>query len=73
MISIIVPVYNIEKYIESNVNQTYKNLEILLIDDRLTDNSGYICDKWGKDNRIQVMHQENWYVFHFDWNAKLNI
>lgn len=64
MISIIVPVYNVEKYIEncieSIVNQTYKNLEILLINDGSTDNSGYICDKWGsKDNRIQVIHQEN--------------
>lgn len=47
-ISIIVPVYNIEKYleksVESLVNQTYKNLEIILIDDGSTDNSPQICD-----------------------------
>ena len=64
LISIIIPVYNVEKYldrcIESIVNQTYKNLEIILIDDGSTDNSPQICDKWGeKDNRIKVIHKEN--------------
>lgn len=48
-ISIIVPVYNIEKYIEKSVeslvNQTYKNIEIILIDDGSTDSSPQICDK----------------------------
>lgn len=64
IISIIVPVYNIEKYIEncikSIIDQTYKNLEIILIDDGSIDNSSKICDIWQeKDKRIQVIHQEN--------------
>ena len=57
LISIIVPVYNVEDYIEecleSLVKQTYKNLEIILIDDGSTDNSGKICDDYVlKDTRI---------------------
>lgn len=64
LISVIVPVYNVEKYlsscIESIINQTYHNLEILLIDDGSTDNSGKICDEYAqKDERIHVVHQEN--------------
>ncbi|MFR5876151.1 MAG: glycosyltransferase family 2 protein [Eubacterium sp.] len=64
LISVIVPVYNVEKYldecVESIVNQTYKNLEIILVDDGSTDNSGKICDKWSeKDSRIKVIHKEN--------------
>lgn len=64
LISIIVPVYNVEKYLdrcmESIVNQTYQNLEILLIDDGSTDNSGQKCDEWAKkDSRIKVIHKEN--------------
>lgn len=63
-ISIIIPVYNAEKYldrcIQSIVNQTYKNLEIILINDGSIDKSGDICDKWAeKDNRIKVIHQVN--------------
>lgn len=63
-ISVIVPVYNIEKYlndcIDSLINQTYKNIEILLIDDGSKDNSGNICDEYAqKDSRIKVIHQEN--------------
>lgn len=59
LISVIVPVYNTEKYIEkcvmSILNQTYKNLEIILIDDGSTDNSPQICDSLAeKDNRIAV-------------------
>lgn len=49
LISVIVPVYNVEKYIreclDSIVNQTYKNLQIILVDDGSTDNSGKICDE----------------------------
>jgi len=63
-ISIIVPVYNVEPYIrrclDSIINQTYKNLEILLINDGSTDNSGMICDEYAeKDNRIKVFHKSN--------------
>lgn len=63
-ISIIIPVYNVEQYLsqclDSVINQTYKNLEILLIDDGSTDNSGKICDKYAKlDNRISVFHKKN--------------
>lgn len=64
LISIIVPVYKVEKYIEncikSLINQTYKNLEIILIDDGSPDRSGEICDKYASlDNRIKVFHFEN--------------
>lgn len=64
MISVIVPIYNVEEYlptcIESILNQTYKNLEILLIDDGSTDTSGIICDEYArKDNRCIVIHQQN--------------
>src|SRR5690625_4358985 len=63
-ISVIVPVYNVESHLarclDSLVNQTYKNLEIILVNDGSTDNSGYICDEYAKryDN-IKVLHQEN--------------
>lgn len=64
LISVIVPIYNIgkfvEKCIETIANQTYKNLEIILVDDGSTDKSGKICDKWKeKDNRIKVIHKKN--------------
>ena len=64
IISVIIPVYNVEKYIdrciESIIKQTYKELEIILVDDGSTDNSGVICDKWKvKDERIKVLHQTN--------------
>ena len=63
-ISIIVPVYNIEPYLErcvhSLIHQTYEQLEILLIDDGSTDGSGRICDRWSKeDARIHVIHNSN--------------
>lgn len=63
-ISIILPVYNVEKYIDkclySIINQTYNNLEIILIDDGSPDNSGKICDQYAKnDSRIKVIHQKN--------------
>jgi glycosyltransferase involved in cell wall biosynthesis len=63
-ISVIIPVYNVEKYIkkaiESVINQTYKNLEIILVDDGSTDNSGFICDEYANiDERITVIHKEN--------------
>ncbi len=64
MISVIVPVYNVEKYldkcIESIVNQTYRDLEIILVDDGSPDNCPAICDEWAKrDTRIKVIHKEN--------------
>ena len=64
MISVIVPIYNVEKYlikcIESIINQTYKDLEIILVDDGSTDSSGKICDEFAtKDNRIKVIHKKN--------------
>ena len=63
-ISVIVPVYKVEKYldrcVESIVNQTYKNLEIILIDDGSPDNSPQMCDEWAKkDKRIKVIHKQN--------------
>lgn len=64
MISVIVPVFNIEEYvgecIESIISQSYKDLEIILVDDGSTDCSGQICDSYaGKDRRIQVIHKSN--------------
>ncbi len=64
LISVIVPIYNGEKYLEecleSIINQTYKNLQIILIDDGSKDKSGKICDEYAKkDNRIEVIHKEN--------------
>ena len=63
-ISVIVPVYNVEQYLpqclDSIINQTYKNLEIICVDDGSPDNSGKILDEYAKkDKRIKVIHQEN--------------
>lgn len=62
VVTIALPVYNVEKYldrcIESLVNQTYRNLEIILVDDCSRDGSGRICDEWAKrDARIRVIHK----------------
>ena len=64
LISVIVPVYNVEKYlarcIDSIIAQTYKNLEIILVDDGSADTSGAICDEYAHtDSRIRVFHKEN--------------
>lgn len=64
IVSIIIPVYKVEKYldrcVESIVNQTYKNLEIILVDDGSPDECPRMCDEWArKDNRIKVIHKEN--------------
>lgn len=63
-ISVIVPVYNVEQYLErcvdSIINQTYTNLEIILVNDGSTDNSGKLCDELAKkDERIRVIHKGN--------------
>ena len=63
-ISVIVPVYNVELYlrkcIESILNQTFLDFELLLINDGSNDNSGKICNEYElKDKRIQVFHKEN--------------
>ena len=64
LISIIIPVYKVEPYLQrcldSVVNQTYRNLEIILVDDGSPDRCGAICDEYAaKDKRITVIHQEN--------------
>lgn len=64
LVSVIIPVYNVEQYlpqcVESVINQTYTNLQIILVNDGSTDKSGEICDKFAEiDNRICVIHKEN--------------
>lgn len=64
LISIIVPVYKVEKYLDrcvnSLINQTYKNIEIILVDDGSPDNCPVMCDKWAEnDNRIKVIRKQN--------------
>lgn len=64
IISIITPVYNSKKFlnqsISSIINQTYKNFELILVDDGSTDGSSELCDEWAsKDSRIKVIHQKN--------------
>ena len=64
LISVVIPVYKVEKYLDrciaSVVNQTYENLEIILVDDGSPDACPAMCDAWAKrDNRIRVIHKEN--------------
>lgn len=64
IITVVLPVYNVEKYLEkcvdSIVNQTFKDIEILLINDGSTDSSGNLCDRFAaRDNRIKVYHRDN--------------
>lgn len=63
-ISVIVSIYNVQNYVEKSIqsiqNQTYENLEIILVDDGSTDNSGKLCDEFAqKDTRIKVIHKKN--------------
>ncbi len=64
LISVIIPIYNVENYLErcidSVINQTYSNLEIILVDDGSPDNCPIICDRYAeKDSRIKVIHKKN--------------
>lgn len=64
LVSIVLPIYNVEKYldrcIESVINQTYRNLEILLVDDGSPDDCPQKCEEWAKkDGRIKVIHKAN--------------
>ena len=64
LLSVIVPIYNVEDYlnrcVDSIINQTYKNLEIILVDDGSPDNCPQMCDDYAKkDSRIRVVHKEN--------------
>ena len=64
LVSVVIPCYNVEKYLdrclESIVNQTYRNLEIILVDDGSVDNTSAMCDKWAEnDERIKVFHKDN--------------
>lgn len=64
LLSVIVPVYNVEPYlsecVNSILNQTYKNFEVILVDDGSTDNSGELCDRFAeKDLRVRVIHKKN--------------
>lgn len=64
MISVIIPVYNVEPYLkqclDSVLQQTYEDIEVILVDDGSTDNSGMICDEYTlRDSRIKVIHNEH--------------
>ncbi len=64
LVSVIVPVYNVELYlrrcVNSILNQSYKDLEVILVDDGSSDSSGLICEEYAeKDNRVKVIHQRN--------------
>lgn len=64
LISVIVPIYNVENYlkecVESILNQTYKNIEVILVDDESPDLCGEICDKYeASDRRVKVLHKKN--------------
>lgn len=63
-VSVVIPVYNVEQYlcecVDSVLNQTFRDVEIILVDDGATDSSGAICDRYGQqDARIRVIHQAN--------------
>ena len=59
-LSIVVPVYNTREYltqcVDSIINQTYSNIEIIIVDDASTDDTGAICESYLKDKRVRVIH-----------------
>lgn len=64
LVTVVLPIYNVEKYLDrcvsSVVNQTYRNLEIILVDDGSPDNCPEMCEQWAaRDNRIRVVHKKN--------------
>ena len=63
MVSIIIPVYNVERYLEKCVNsvlaQTLEEIEVILVDDGSTDESGQLCDLYRKDSRVHIIHKKN--------------
>lgn len=64
LVSVVLPIYNVEKYLpkclDTIINQSYRRIEILLVDDGATDSSGDICEQYAKkDNRIRVFHKKN--------------
>lgn len=64
LVTIVLPIYNVEQYLDrcmkSVVDQTYSNIEIIMVDDGSTDSSGKMCEKWARrDKRIQVIHKQN--------------
>ena len=64
LISVVVPIYNVEKYlnrcVDSILNQTFTDFELILVDDGSPDNCGKICDEYAeKDNRVRVIHKPN--------------
>lgn len=64
LVTVVLPIYNVEAYLERNIksviNQTYNNLEIILVDDGSPDNCPEICEEWAKkDKRIKVIHKKN--------------
>jgi len=76
-VSVVIPIYNVEKYLDrcvnSVINQTYKDLEIILVNDGSPDNCPQMCDEWAqKDNRIKVLHKQNGGLMSA-WMAGVNI
>ena len=64
LISVVVPIYRVEKFlkrcVDSILNQTYKNIEVILVDDGSPDNCGLMCDEYKKqDHRVKVIHKQN--------------